>query len=87
LDDLDYFLHGPKDNEFLEDFANSSELIQMKESNITYPDSINSGYHFIHFPDQVMRTCYQVNNFSLANLKTFPMKSFIEFITCATQPF
>jgi len=87
LDDIDYFLHGPKNNEFIEDFANSDELMKMKNSNMPDPDSMNTGYHFIHFPDQVMQTCYQVNNYSLAPVETFPLKTLFEFIMCATQPF
>ena len=87
LDDIDYFLHGPVDNEFLDDYANNGEMLEMHASKTPDPESMNTGFHIIHFPDDVMRTCYQVNNYSLANLKTFPLKSFVDFMKCATQPF
>ena len=87
LDDIDYFLHGPIDNEFLEQYEDSATIMRMNEAKQTDPDSMNLGFHFIHFPDTVMRTCYQVNNYSLASLKSFPMKSFLSFMKCAMSPF
>lgn len=87
LDDIDYFLHGPIDNEFLEQYEDSATIMRMNEAKQTDPDSMNLGFHLIHFPDTVMRTCYQVNNYSLKSLKSFPMKSFLAFMKCAMSPF
>jgi hypothetical protein len=87
LDDIDYYLHGPIDNEFLDQYEDSAEITKLHDAKQEDPDSMNLGFHFIHFPDTVMQTCYQVNNYSLANLKSFPMKSFLSFMKCAMSPF
>lgn len=79
LDDLDYFIHGPKDNYF---------MYQYEDQNVPTPDpeSLNTGYHIIHFPDTVMEKCYALNYYGLADLAQFPGKELAAFFRCALNP-
>jgi hypothetical protein len=58
LDEIDYFVHGPKDNWFIDHYAN-------KHPPSPDPNSMNLGFHLIHFPDSVMEKCFAINPFSL----------------------
>jgi hypothetical protein len=58
LDEIDYFVHGPKDNWFIDHYVN-------KHPPIPDPNSMNLGFHLIHFPDSVMEKCFAINPFSL----------------------
>ena len=81
LNDLDYFLHGPADNYFMYQYAK-------EDSNAPTPDpeSLNTGYHFIHFPDSVMEKCYALNYFGLDDLPEFPFSKLTAFVKCALNP-
>jgi len=50
-------------------------------------DSLNLGFHIIHFPDAIMYRCYNANFYKLAKFPPFPMDTFNAFMECAKQPF
>jgi hypothetical protein len=81
LNDLDYFLHGPADNYFMYQYAK-------EDSNAPIPDpeSLNTGYHFIHFPDSVMEKCYALNYYKLQNAPNFPVDEIMAAFKCALNP-
>jgi hypothetical protein len=81
LNDLDYFLHGPQNNYFM--FQYTSEY---PKTDAPDPESLNTGYHFIHFPDSVMEKCYALNYYGLANLPSFPFEKLAAFVKCALNP-
>lgn len=81
LDDLDYFLHGPKDNYFMYQYAPEDRNVPTPD-----PESLNTGYHIIHFPDSVMEKCYALNYYALANCPDFPFEKLIAFVKCALNP-
>ena len=85
LDQIDYFVHGkPLTNWFMYEFAPPGPTVD-KDGND--PDTLQLGLHIIHFPDSVMRLCYSVSPYRLPKLKSFPIKAFMAFIKCATNPF
>lgn len=84
FDEIDYFIHGPMDNWFKLDYVDGENM------DTTQPDpenSLNLGFHLIHFPDSVMETCYGMKYAKLESLRIFPIKKFMEFMTCAVSPF
>jgi hypothetical protein len=81
LAEVDYFLHGPANNYFLD-----TNYVPGPQTT-TDPNSLNLGMHIIHFPDSVMEQCYAFRPFKLANLASFPMKAFQQFLSCAMNPF
>jgi len=87
LDEIDYFLHGkPKDNYFMYEY-DPREAPPVLDTSGNDVDSMNLGFHIIHFPDSVMFQCYSINPFTLAHLSPFPISSFEAFIKCAMNPF
>lgn len=50
-------------------------------------DSLNLGFHIIHFPNDIMTTCYSATNYSLAGVAPFPMEDFNNFFKCLTNFF
>ena len=137
LNDMDYYIHGPVRNYFLDQYvtmyagdymyksgirssSNKPESVKfrkepntgMKVPNVTFDpfeytdvngdeqeinvqkdkvltkdkDSLNTGYHIIHFPDLVMETCYQATGFRLAPLKPYPIECFNRFISSFNSP-
>lgn len=82
LDEIDYFLHGPKNNWF---------MYQYEDQSTPDPDphSLNLGFHIIHFPNSVMETCYSISPYSLAECKgaSDVVNSFTDMINSATLPF
>jgi hypothetical protein len=81
LNSIDYYLHGPNDNEFMYQYENTS-------APNPDPDSLNLGFHIIHFPNSVIRTCYSVIPYSLKSLNvTKVTNAFSEMINSATLPF
>ena len=86
LDGIDYFLHGkPNDNYFMYEYDPNPEPILDEFGNDV--DTMNLGFHIIHFPDSVMFQCYSINPYALADLASFPIKAFEDFIKCAASPF
>lgn len=57
LAEIDYFFHGPKDNWFIDNYK--------KPIPKPDPNSMNLGFHIIHFPNSVMETCYSISPFGL----------------------
>lgn len=85
LDQIDYFLHGrPNTNWFMYEFAPPGPTVDKDGKD---PETLGLGFHIIHFPDSVMRLCYSISPYSLAKLKMFPIKAFMNFMKCATNPF
>lgn len=114
INDIDYYIHGPKDNYFLDSYVPMNIKIDKKWNSqvVTYDkfeytdennnklkvdvladtnnlakdsESLNLGYHIIHFPDSIMNTCYATNSYILADLDDFPMNDFQNFIKCLTS--
>jgi hypothetical protein len=82
---IDYFIHGkPEDNYFMYQYA---EPKPKTDADGNDPDSMNLGFHIIHFPDSVMYECYSINPYGLANLPAFDMDALIGFMQCLTMPF
>jgi hypothetical protein len=83
LDEIDYFLHGPVGNWFIYHYAD------IPDPNIPDPNSLNLGFHFIHFPNSVMETCFSISPYSLANCKGAKdvLNAFNAFMSCAMSPF
>ena len=81
LNDLDYFLHGPEDNYFMFQYTG-----EYKNAPVPDPESLNTGYHIIHFPDSVMEKCYALNYYGLADLPNFPLDKLMAAIKCALNP-
>jgi hypothetical protein len=82
LDEIDYFIHGPVGNWFIYHYKDQS--VDGPD-----PDSLNLGFHIIHFPNSVMETCFSISPYSLATIKGADKVSdaFNDFISCATNPF
>jgi hypothetical protein len=123
INDIDYYIHGPVNNYFLEQYVpvyrpkpdpkrlftpahpkfekftyndtNNSRisLDVMKDASKNNPkvkpdgDSLNLGFHIIHFPDAIMYRCYNANFYKLARFPPFPKGPFDAFMKCAKQPF
>ena len=86
LDEIDYFIHGPTSvNSFKKHYI-PDKYNQLNPPN-TDPDSMNLGFHFLHFPDSVMNTCYRITPYKLKKLKSFPIDAFTSFIECVMMPF
>jgi len=86
LDEIDYFLHGrPNDNYFMFQYDPNPEPILDDSGNDV--DAMNLGFHIIHFPDSVMYQCYSISPYALADLASFPIQAFTDFIQCAMSPF
>ena len=87
FDQIDYFLHGrpnEDDNYFITNYEPDPKVDGKKED----PNTLNMGFHIIHFPNSVMFKCYMVDNFTQANLKEpFPMDEFMALMRCAMNPF
>jgi len=85
MDQIDYFIHGkPLTNWFMYEFAPPGPKVDKFGND---PDTLQLGLHIIHFPDSVMRLCYSISPYRQAKLKMFPIKAFMAFIKCATNPF
>jgi len=85
MDQIDYFVHGkPLTNWFMYEFAPPGPKVDKFGND---PDTLQLGLHIIHFPDSVMRLCYSISPYRQAKLKMFPIKAFMAFIKCATNPF
>ena len=81
LNSIDYFLHGPNDNEFMYQYEDKSP--QNPD-----PNSLNLGFHIIHFPNSVIQTCYSINPYALKTLNvTKLVKSFTDMVNSAKLPF
>ena len=83
FNEIDYFLHGPMHNWF------SYQYADFPNPNIPDPNSMNLGFHIIHFPNSVMEKCYSTLPYKLArcgNVKEV-FDAFTAFIECATSPF
>ena len=81
LDEIDYFLHGPSGNWFMDDYANKSPP---KPD----PNSMNLGLHIIHFPNSVMEKCFSINPFSLRSCPIGKVvKAFDKLMNAATMSF
>jgi len=86
MDEVDYFVHGkPNSNYFMYQYAANPPIDMDEDGNDK--ESMNLGFHIIHFPDSVMYECYSINPFGLANLPSFDMQALIDFIQCLTMPF
>jgi hypothetical protein len=81
LDGIDYFLHGPENNWF---------MYQYKDQSRPKPDpnSMNLGFHLIHFPNSVMEKCFSISPYQL---KSCPIggviKAFNKLMNAATMRF
>lgn len=85
MDQIDYFVHGkPLTNWFMYEFAPPGPKVDKYGND---PDTLQLGLHIIHFPDSVMRLCYSISPYRQAKLKMFPIKAFMAFMKCATNPF
>jgi len=85
MDQIDYFIHGkPLTNWFMYEFAPPGPKVDKFGND---PDTLQLGLHIIHFPDSVMRLCYSISPYRQAKLKMFPIKAFMAFMKCATNPF
>lgn len=73
--DTDCYIHGRDDNEFIDQCDPD-----MKES-------LNTGVHIIHFPDSVMRTCYNIELFTLGPFPKFDAvsKAFNNLMNCGKK--
>ena len=81
LDEIDYFVHGPNNNWFMDDYAN-------KNPPNPDPNSMNLGFHLIHFPDSVMETCFSINPYSLAKCPIDGVvRAFNKLMSAATMNF
>lgn len=138
LNDVDYYIHGPIKNYFLDQYVTmfvganqyksgikskspkpdseryrkdgtlgikvprvlfddfvytgvnqQEERIDVKgeEATIKDKDSLNTGFHIIHFPDMVMETCYGATGYRLASLKPYPIECFTTFMKSLKNPF
>jgi hypothetical protein len=139
LNDMDYYIHGPVKNYFLDQYVtmysgdkmykdgeitnnpngnvkdektggpkirfdnfeytdknNNSKKIDVDKEIDLNPentdksitedmDSMNFGFHIIHFPNSVMETCYSATGYKLADLKPYPQNEFNNFISCITK--
>ena len=83
LNEMDYYLHGPVNNWFLYQYSD------ITNGNVPDKDSMNLGFHLIHFPDSVMETCFSISPYSLANCKGAKevFAAFNAFMSCAMNPF
>jgi hypothetical protein len=86
FNEIDYFLHGkPADNYFMFQYdPNPKPKLDASGNDV---DSMNLGFHIIHFPNSVMRQCYSLSPYALADLAHFPIDAFEAFISCAMSPF
>jgi len=82
LDEIDYFLHGPNGNWFMDQYADKSPPNPD-------PDSLNLEFHVIHFPNSVMETCYSISPYSLKECDGLNdvVNAFTDMISSATLPF
>jgi len=80
LDEIDYFLHGPNNNFFMDEYADQNPPNPD-------PDSMNLGFHIIHFPDAIMEACFSFSPYAMQKIPPFPMKEMTRFMKCATMPF
>ena len=91
LDELDYFLHGrPGDNYFMYQYKPSDPKVDGNGKplvNGNDPNTMNLGFHFIHFPNSVMRQCYSISPYGLLKFPPFPLKALEDFLSCAIHPF
>jgi len=97
LDEIDYFLHGkPRDNYFIYQYAPYGKGKNNKEvdgegkpinQDGKDPNSLNLGFHIIHFPDSVMYQCYSIVPFALAKGPKFPVDEISDFFSCVMNPF
>jgi hypothetical protein len=88
MDQIDYFVHGrPRDNYFMYQYkpkdknidSDGNPLVDGKD-----PNTLQLGFHIIHFPDSVMYQCYAITPFSLWNFPPFPMKNFKKLMNVKT---
>lgn len=86
LDSIDYFIHGPTSVKSFKKHYIPDKFNQL-DPPAKDPDSMNLGFHFLHFPDSVMNTCYRITPYKLKKLKGFPMKAFQDFLACVMTPF
>jgi hypothetical protein len=63
--ELDYFIHGPKDNYFIRQYKDGANIKNPD------PNSLNTGVHLFHFPNSTMIKCYSVQAFKLAPFPSF----------------
>ena len=84
FDEIDYFVHGPMDNWFKDQYVDGKN---MDTKNPDPENSLNLGLHLIHFPDSVMETCYGMKYAKLAKIRNFPLDKFMDFMKCAISPF
>jgi|Laugresbdmm110sn_1035088.scaffolds.fasta_scaffold24883_3 hypothetical protein len=88
MDQIDYFVHGrPKDNYFMYQYKPSSNTTDSDGKPLVNgkdPNTLQLGFHIIHFPDSVMYQCYAITPFSLWNFPPFPMKNFNKLMNVKT---
>jgi hypothetical protein len=91
LDEIDYFLHGrPKDNYFIYQYDPKDPNVDGEGKPLVNgddPETLNLGFHLIHFPDSVMRQCYSIMPFALKSGPNFPIDALTAFMECVMNPF
>lgn len=50
-------------------------------------DGLGTGFHIIHFPDSVMKTCYSCDVGDYPPGPTFPIDKLMKFFKCIVAPF
>jgi hypothetical protein len=71
------------------DVEKEADVNKKSKSQTITPDknSLNLGFHIIHFPDAIMQNCYSATNYTLADIAPFPLDDFNKFIKCLTSMF
>ena len=91
LEQIDYFLHGrPGDNYFIYHYNPKDPKVDAKGKptvNGNDPETLNLGFHIIHFPNSVMRQCYSIMPFALKKGPNFPVDEVAAFFECVMNPF
>lgn len=84
LDQIDYFVHGiPMSNYFMYQYNPTSDTTDSDGKplkNGKDPNTLQLGFHIIHFPDSVMYQCYSMAPFTLRKFPPYPKMRVDSFI-------